>query len=206
MYARSTTFHTEPARMAAGIAYVHSDVTPALEAMEGCTGLSVIVSADTRRAIVTSGWRDEESRRASDERVTSLRARGAELFGSEPKVDQWEIAVLHRRHDTGAGAGLRATWTRTNPERIERSIDHYRMTLLPMLEELPGFCSASLFVDRSSGRAVSSVTYDTPEVMVSTRDQATAIRRTAVEENTLEVLEVVEFHVEAARLRAPETV
>lgn len=206
MYARSTTFLTEPTRMDDGVAYVRTEVGPTLEAIDGCTGLSMIVSTDRKRAIVTSGWRDEQAQRDSEPQAQPLRARGTEIFGTVAKVDVWEIAVLHRDHDTPPGGCLRATWTRVDPSRVERSIDNYRLTLLPLFEELPGFCSASLFVDRASGRAVSSVTYDGHDAMLRSRELATSMRRTAVEENALELLEVVEFTVDLARLRAPEMV
>ena len=206
MYARSTTFQSDPARLDDGIALVRDEVGPALEQMEGCTGLSMITDQTSGRAVISTAWRDEQALRDSEPRVLSLRARGTDVFGVAPKVDVWEIAVLHRVHETMPGSCLRATWTRTDPWRAERSIDNYRTTLLPMMEELPGFCSASLFVERASGRAVSSVTYDARDAMVSSRAMATAMRRTAVEENAVEVLEVVEFDVVIARLRVPETV
>ena len=51
----------------------------------------------------------------------------------------------------GCGAAcVRATWVKVSPDQIDRGIDFYKMTLLPALEELEGFCSASLLVDRAS--------------------------------------------------------
>lgn len=206
MYARSSTFQTDPERVAAGVGYVRDEVVPALEQLDGCTGLSLITHREQGRLIITAGWRDEDAMRASDERVRDLRARGGEIMQATPTVDVWEIAVLHRTQDVRPGACLRASWTRGDPARVDRTLDVYRGVVLPQLEELPGFCSASLFVERSSGRAVSSVTYASRQHMEDTRDAAATMRRTAVEENDLQVLEVVEFDVEIAALRVPETV
>lgn len=206
MYARSSTFHSDPSRIDEGIAFVRDEVAPALEEVAGATGLSLIVHRDSGRLIATSGWENMQALRDGDDRMRPLRERGAEILGAAPMVDVWEIAVLHRVRETGPGACLRASWLRVDPARIERSVDNYRSTLLPMMEELPGFCSASLFVDRATGRSVSSVTYADRAAMDTGREMAASMRRTAVAENDLQLLEVAEFEVERAHLRVPETV
>lgn len=206
MYARSSTFHSDPARIDEGIAFVRDEVAPALEAVAGATGLSLIVHRDSGRLIATSGWEDMQTLRDGDDRMRPLRERGAEILAAAPVVDVWEIAVLHRVGETGRGACLRASWLRVDPARLERSVDNYRSTLLPMMEELPGFCSASLFVDRATGRSVSSVTYVDTAAMDTGREMAASMRRTAVAENDLQLLEVAEFEVERAHLRVPVTV
>lgn len=45
---------------------------------------------------------------------------------------------------------------------VDHAVGTYRMVTLPAMENLERVCSASLFVDRQLGRAVSSVTDDTP--------------------------------------------
>ena len=206
MYARSSTFQTDPARVDAGVGYVRDEVVPVLEQLDGCTGLSLIANRAEGRLIITAGWRDEDAMRASDERVRGLRARGGEIMQAVPTVDVWEIAVLHRVQDVRPGACLRATWTRGDASHVDRTLEVYRSVVLPQLEELPGFCSASLFVERSSGRAVSSATYASRKDLEDSREAASTMRRTAVEENDLQLVEVVEFDVEIAQLRVPETV
>jgi hypothetical protein len=206
MYARSSTFQGEPGRMDAGIDFVRDRVMPSLQAIEGCIGVSQLVNRETGLTIITSAWRDEESLLNSDVMVTDLRERGADIMGGRPTVVVWEIAALHRIHESGPGACVRATWTQVDPAYAERSIDNYRMVLLPAMEDLPGFCSASLLVDRRTGRAVSSVTYATRDAMERSRDTASSMRRIAVEENQLHILEVGEFELALAHLRVPETV
>ncbi len=192
--------------MDAGVDFVRESVMPSLMQIDGCIGVSQIVNRATGRTIITSAWRDEESLLDSDAMVTDLRERGTDVIGGRPTVEVWEIAALHRVHESGPGACVRATWTHVDPVYVERSTDNYRMVLLPAMEELPGFCSASLLVDRRSGRAVSSVTYATRDAMERTRETATAMRRVAVEENDLHILEIGEFDLALAHLRVPETV
>ena len=55
------------------------------------------------------------------------------------KLDQWEIGVLHRDHQSNDGACVRATWIKVPPDQADRSMDFYRTSVLPSLEDLEGF-------------------------------------------------------------------
>ncbi|MEU4394550.1 antibiotic biosynthesis monooxygenase [Kribbella sp. NPDC023855] len=205
MYARSTTIMARPESIDAGMAEVRDSVMPMITQMEGCIGLSMLVDRSSGRCIVTSAWRSEEAMRATDEEVQPIRERiGEMLGGSSPQVDEWEIAVLHRDHQSAQGACVRVTWMQVDSADLDRAIDVYRLASLPRAEELAGFCSASLLVDRSSGRAVSSVTYDSLQAMESNRDAAAALRSAASKDAGAEVLDVGEFELALAHLRVPE--
>jgi len=78
--------------------------------------------------------------------------------------------------------------------------------LLPQIQEFEGFCSASLLVDRPSGSAVSSVTFDSHEAMQHTRSLAAVVREEGSREASGEVLDVAEFELALAHLRVPELV
>jgi hypothetical protein len=204
MYARTTTVQAQPSSIDAGIAHVRDTVMPALdEGVEGYTGLSLLVDRSSGRCIATSAWQSEEAMRASAESIRPIRY-PADVFGGTPDVEEWEIAVLHRDHRSRDGACVRATWVKVSPDQIDRGIDFYKMTLLPALEELEGFCSASLLVDRASGRAVASATFDSVEARDRNRDQLDRIRATGSQEVAAEVLDECDFELALAHLRVPE--
>ncbi|MGO9747517.1 MAG: hypothetical protein ACLPPT_15495, partial [Mycobacterium sp.] len=146
MYARSTTIQAQPSAIDAGIAHVRDTVMPALEGVDGYTGLSLLVDRSSGRCIPTSAGQAEAAMRASAESIRSIRDRAAEVFGGTAQVQEWEIAVLHRDHRSRDGACVRATWVKVDPDQIDRGIDLVKMTVLPALAELDGFCSASLMV------------------------------------------------------------
>jgi hypothetical protein len=206
MHARSTTFQAEPSRLDEGIRFVREEVMPSITGMEGCTGLSLMVDRSTGRCISTTAWHDEASLRASETSVQPLRDRGTELFGVRPTVDVWEIALLHRMGEAPEGACVRASWSRSDPADADRMIEMFRTTVLQELDDLPGFCSASLFVDRSSGRAVTSVTYASRDALAESRDRASQLRGRVMQEGQLQLLDVGEFDLVLAHLRVPETV
>ena len=176
MYARSSTVQAQPSAIDAGIAHVRDAVMPALGGIEGFTGLSLMVDRSSGHCIATSAWQSEQAMRASEQSVRPLRDRLAEILGGTAQVEEWEIAVLHRDHRSGEGSCVRATWVKVDPDQIDRGIDLFKMTVLPALAELEGFCSASLMVDRASGRGVSSAVYDSVDAMERNRGQLDRLR------------------------------
>lgn len=205
MHARSTTIMARPDSIDTGVAVIRDEVMPVLLGMNGCVGLSTLIDRTSGRCIATSAWQDEATMRASDERLRPLRSRLAEqMGGGEPMVEEWEIAVLHRDHTAREGSCARCTWVRFDPRQADRTVDVYRMAVLPRLEQLEGFCSASLLVDRRSGLAVGTASFDSHEALERTRDQAATVRERAVQEVSAEVVEVAEFELALAHLRVPE--
>jgi heme-degrading monooxygenase HmoA len=204
VYARSASIQAQPSSIDAVITYVRDEVMPALQAMEGYIGLSMLVDRESGRCITTSAWETEEALRDSTEQAAPLRERAAENFGGDVTVDQWEIGVMHRDHRSSEGACVRATWIRMPPDQADRAIDFYKTSVLPSLEGLEGFCSSSLLIDRESGRGVSSTTFDSREAMERNREQAKELRNTRTRELGADVLDVGEFDLALAHLRVPE--
>jgi heme-degrading monooxygenase HmoA len=206
MYARSNTFRAAPDKIDDLIAMCRDEVMPLVQGMDGCMGISMLADRETGRCIVTTAWGTEEAMRASDQGVRDSRGRAAQLAGGEAEVTEWEIAVMHRAHESHQGARTRVLWSRGDPGRLQDTIDQWRMRMLPRTEELPGFCSASLMVDRESGQAVLAVTYDSRETMTQATEQAKALREEFARAADREFTDVAEFDLVLAHLRVPETV
>ena len=208
MYARSTTIAGDPGSLDAAIAYMRDDVWPALQDMDGCIGLSMACDRETGRCIATSAWEDREAMRASADRVEPMRRTLMDRFGAggDLEVQEWEIAVLHRAHAAGDGACARITWSRGDPARADQLLDGYRSTLVPRIQEMPGFCSLSMFIDRDTGRAVGTVVFDGRAHMEETRDQARTLREEGGRIMGVDILDVAEMDLVLAHLRVPETV
>ncbi|OMC04013.1 hypothetical protein A5735_06410 [Mycolicibacter heraklionensis] len=204
MFARATSIHAHPSFIDEGITHVRGVVMPALADTEGCAGMSMLVDRDAGRCIITSSWLDEDTLRASEARAEHLRDRATAIFHATAEVSRWEIAAVRREHRSRRHAGVRVTWLRTDPEVCERMIDTYRLALMPELEDLHGFCSTTLLVDRHSGRAVSSVSFDDRAALVASRSGEQAIWARAVNDAGAEILEVAEFDLAIAHLNVPE--
>ncbi|HET6697665.1 MAG TPA: antibiotic biosynthesis monooxygenase [Nocardioidaceae bacterium] len=205
MYARTSMIQGDPAKADEAIAHVRDTVLPAVTAMPGCVGMSLLVDRGTGRAVATTAWESEEAMQATAEVVRPLRS-GAEqiLGGSASTVDTWEVSAVHRDHAVPDGACARVTWLHGEPGAVERAPDVFKMALLPKFQEMPGFCSASHMVDRAGGRWVGTVIFDSRQDLEASRDPAAALRQAATREIGATVDEVAEFEVALAHLHIPE--
>lgn len=206
MHARSTTVRSRGDTLDAGIAYVRDEVRPAIEAIDGCRGMSLLVDRESNSCIATSAWTDLEAMRASEPLIAPLRDRAAAVFGSTPQAREWEIAVLHREHQVPPGGHARVTWTRVPVGNLDGMLHLFRTSTLEQIEALPGFCSASLLIDRNSGDGALAVVYDDLHTLVASRSPAAALRADSLQETGAQLLDVAEFSIAFARLGVPETV
>lgn len=206
MYARSTTVRGDPQAVDDGIAMVRDDVMPAMERMEGCVGLSMMVDREHGTCIITSAWDSERAMRAWRDEVAAMRDRAAEILGGAAEVEEWEIGLLHREAISSQGACTRVTWSKTARHEIDHHLDVFRSRVLPQLEEIPGFCSASVLVNRETGRAATAVTYASREALEQSREAARGLREEATRLIRTEIHDIAEMELVLAHLRAPETV
>jgi quinol monooxygenase YgiN len=207
MHARSTSIRGNPTSLDAGIAYVRDEVLPAVQQAEGCIGLSMLTDRETGRCIVATAWADEHAMRATaaEDRTVQHRLLHT-LGGGHADVQEWEIAILHRDRPAGDGAGAQVTWARITPNHLDDLLDAYRSNLMPKLQELSGFCSVSMLVDRRNSRTVSVTSFETREGAALMRKHARALREQFARAMGAKFVDVAEMDLALAHLRVPETV
>lgn len=207
MFARSTMLTGDPARLEAGMAHTRDEVLPAVTAMDGCVGLSMLINRDSGRVIVTTSWTSEDAMHRTDDAVTQLRQRAVEVTGGhDVSVQEWEIAVMHREHEHMPGTMCRVTWLSCDPATIDQVMDHYRHTVLPSLESVDGFVSASMMVDRASGKCCGTARFSSQEALDSTREMSASMREQSGPGMGITFDDVAEFELAIAHLRVPELV
>ncbi len=204
MFTRSTTVDTTPDSIDRGIAHVQDEVLPAVTQMPGCVGMSMVVDRSSGRCIVATAWESEQAMTDSREKVRPLRDRAMEILGGTPQVEEWEVAVMHRKRHPGEGACARIVRFRMDPAHMDRAIDAYRMAALPTLDDLEGFCSASFMVNRDTGMAVSSAAYESRDALERTEERVQALRSRFGEESGAELLSVEMYDLVMAHLHVPE--
>jgi quinol monooxygenase YgiN len=206
MFARSTTIRGNPQNMDDGIGYVQDKVMPALSQMDGCVGLSMLGNRDSGMCIVTSAWADHDAMRRSADGVRPIRDRAGEMFGGMPEPREWEIAVLHRMHEVPEAASARVIWMMGDPDGVESMLDTFRMAMLARMDDLPGFCSVSMMVDRDSGETATAVVYENRDLMMTATGQAKTMREEFARRMGRRISDVQDFDTVMAHLRVPETV
>ena len=198
MFARSTTFHGRPENVAAGIRYVQNEAGPMLDKIDGCRGLSLLVDRPSGDCIATSSWEDEATMLASGESLHEIRERGRDILGGSMQIDSWDIAVMHRSHH---GECCRVSWLEGD---LDAMIGTFRTAILPRLEEMPGFCSASLLVNRTADIGCATTCWDTRAAMVASSSKADDLRQRAASDARGSIVEVHEFELAYAHLHVPE--
>ena len=113
---------------------------------------------------------------------------------------------MHRDHMAPEGSCCRVTWTQLEQGDPDAAMEAYRTHALPAVEGLRGFCSVSMLIDRTTGRACGTVAFETRADCEATREQAMAIREVAASAAGVMVTDVVEFELAIAHLRLPELV
>jgi quinol monooxygenase YgiN len=205
MHARSTTIKADPDNLDAGIAFTRDEVMPAIQQIDGCIGLSMLTDRESGRCIVTTSWADADAMRAATEDVHPIRLMQA-LGAQGLDIQEWEIAVLHRERPAGDGAGAQVTWARIAPNHLDDLLAAYRLNLLPKLQELPGFCSVSMLVDRRLGRTVSVTSFENRDAAGLVRKHARVLRDQFAQAMGAKIVDIAEMDLVLAHLHVPEAV
>jgi hypothetical protein len=207
VFARTTTIQADRSKVEDGIARVRDQVFPAVTAIDGCVGMSLLVDREAGRCIATTAWESEAAMQASAEQVKPLRADAEQSLGTtSSEVATWEVALMHRDHASPEGACARVTWLSGDEGLADRASDVYRAVILPTLQEWDGFCSANLMISRETGHIVGTVTFETRAQLEATREAAKDMRQRASERLQAVVDDVAEMEVAMAHLHVPELV
>jgi hypothetical protein len=207
MYARSTTIMAQTDRIDDGIRLVNDELMSMVTDIDGCMGLSLLVDRSTGRCIATSSWASEEAMRASREQLQPVRQRLLETMGGDSmEIQDWEIALVHRDHESPAGACARVTWGRPPADQLDAAVDAFKTNVLPLMEERDGFCSASMFMDREAGMLCGTISFDSMAAVEATREFAAERRVMMTERAGVQFVDIIECELPIHHLRVPELV
>lgn len=205
--ARSTTVMAKPDRIADGISLINDELMSMMTDIDGCMGVSLLVDRSSGRCIATSSWESEESMRASDAQLQPVRQRLLETLGGDGlEVQEWEIAIFHRDHESPAGACARVTWARPPAGQLDAAVDAFKTNVLPLLEDQDGFCSASMLIDRESGILCGTASFDSMATVEGNRQFGAEQRAKMAEQSGIEFVDVIECELAVHHLRVPELV
>ena len=85
-------------------------------------------------------------------------------------------------------------------------MDAFKTNVLPLLEGMDGFCSASMLIDREAGMLCGTVSFDSMARVEGNREFAAEQRARVTQQNGTEFMDVIECEVAVHHLRVPELV
>lgn len=203
MYMRVTTVHGDPSRIDAVVALVRDRVKPIVDRSEDGRGMSVLVDRAAGRVVGTSAWATEQARDASNAELAPLRAEAARLMAGTVRVAEYEVAVIEEVVQPGPGCWLRATGVAGEPASLREGIAQFQKAVIPALRGVPGFCGASLIVDRASGDAIGSTLWSSRATLEASRSLGSSLRSDAAAQTGTRVTGVAEYEMVLSAIKAP---
>ena len=109
MHARLTTIEGSPDKMDAATRHVQEQTLPQLQQMDGFKGFVALGDRQSGRLLGVAFWESEETLRATEEAVSSVRSGAAEATdGTVAGVEQYEVLVFEAP-STGPVSGVTDT-------------------------------------------------------------------------------------------------
>jgi quinol monooxygenase YgiN len=176
VFARHVYVTGDPRRIDEAIDVVRKDARELLAEQPGFAGVVAFADRDLGKLLVGSMWESEAARAESDERLREQRATMLAPFASSIAVDSYEVAAVHQVRRPEPGAGMRRLLMEADPAQVDRLVDTFKETAIPMLDSIPGFCRAMLFVDRARGRATVGLIYADRDALAASRSAAAGVR------------------------------
>jgi hypothetical protein len=196
VYARLTMVTGDPQRVDDLVAFVESDVRPAVEAQPGSRGVALFVNRASGAGGVCSFFGAAEDRDASAPVVKGLRDKAVELIEGTATVENFEVAVFNRIVPPGPGAWLRIVRTHNDDlSTVDAAIEQFKTITLPALTTVPGLCSVLLFTDRETGNAATSTSWADASALGASRDTTMNIRSEALARSGLSLISVEEYEL-----------
>jgi len=176
MYVRVNDVSVEPARVDDLIRFVESEVLPVSKQQPGTSGLAMGVDRESGRCSIVSFWDDLDAVHASEANVSGLRDEAMRRFGATFDVTVHEVVEMRMAEPPQPGCWNRVSMLDVDPSEMDAAIDAFRVSTLPALEAMTGFCAAMLNVDRERGQAVAVTTWRDHDALRAGTERATTLR------------------------------
>jgi heme-degrading monooxygenase HmoA len=175
MFARHLYVLVDPRRIDEAIAATQKKGREMLREQPGYSGMAMFADRDLGKLLIASIWDSEQACRDSDEALRERRAELLRPFAATVSVDIFEIASVHRVRDSGEGAAMRRHVLEHEAADADRLIEAFNSRAADR-ESVPGFCRATVFVDRSRGRSVIGLIYADREALIGSRSVSAEVR------------------------------
>lgn len=176
MHVRLNLVTADPAKLYDVVDYVRHDVRAMLEGRPGNMGMSLLVNDPLGIAIVESYWFSGDAMRESEHSVAASRAEALHRGAATVSVERFVVASSARAARPGPGAGVRLTRVESEPGGVDRMITAYEDIALPRLTQTDGFCGATLYTDRGTGRGIRETVWRDPMALTASRSTAADVR------------------------------
>lgn len=204
MYSRMTTIKGDADRIDALIDYVEQTVRPLIDDLPGSLGLAMFLNRDTGLVVVTTLWATAADRSASDVALAPIRGEASKILVGQAQPEDLELIAGAFCKPAQPGFWNHTTRLRVDAGRMHELEPSFRGAILPGLQDLPGFCTATCLADRARGVVLVATTWDSREHLAGSRASADALRTSMLGALDAQVIGVAETQVAIAGIRRPQ--
>lgn len=195
MHARLTFYTADPARLGEVVRHREHDVREVLTHEPGYRGMSVLVNDNLGVALVAAYWAGEKEMHSND--ATFVRpVHDAAFFGATVSVEHYEVARFVHAAPARPGAAVTLTRLGTEPASPADVLAVYGGIELGRLAESDGFCTAVLFVDPQSGRALIETIWRDVPALAAASSVAAGHRLEAAADGTVTVRGLEQYRLD----------
>jgi quinol monooxygenase YgiN len=203
MYGRATIVDGKPEQVEAGLHFLRHEVEPLVRSLPGCQGMSVLADRTSGRVVVLSAWTDEASREASTGVLMPLRQQASAILGGDARAESWELVGMHQQGPDQPGFVTRSVLMSGQPAQIEQALALFQDQVVPQVQQLAGFNTITLLVDRDHGLLRVATTYVDRASADAAREPGAAIRGAIAQEIGLVTQSVEDLEIISVGISGP---
>ena len=167
----------DPLRLGEAISYIMSEVRPVLEQQPGSLGTLLLIDPEAGAMRFESFWASKGALADSEDMIIASVREAAPRAGEKVTRERYEVQVFERDARLRGGQGVRVTPMKVEPSKlanVEDAVAWYGDTVVPQLAETGGFRAALLYVDWASGAVISTIVWQDPDALATSRSAARA--------------------------------
>jgi quinol monooxygenase YgiN len=202
MWVRATRLRSAPSALGTLIDEFITVTAPKVKAIDGNVGAVLAVNREEGRATALTYWRDRAALDASETAATGLRtATAAKGDATVESVERLEQVLIERVAPSEVGHFIRANRFRADPARADEGIENLRQQTIPTLRTVSGFRAVVCGIDRESGRAVISTTWDSLDALRASEAAVSSARQETMDhfgatDLSIQILESVYLEIQ----------
>ncbi|WP_395296953.1 hypothetical protein ACF9IK_28580 [Kitasatospora hibisci] len=175
MYVRTGYFTGDPGRIDRTLGALDTESVGLLSAQPGYRGYGLFANRELGVIMMGSWWDSAQHERDSAERLRQRRDELLAQFAGSAAIEVLEAAAVSPPAPVAPGGGFRLVRFDFDPERGDELVEGFRAGALPALQQMDGFVSAALLLNRAVARgSVGAVFADRAALAASRAPQAAA--------------------------------
>ncbi|MEV7025668.1 antibiotic biosynthesis monooxygenase [Kitasatospora sp. NPDC093558] len=180
MFVRTVYATGHPDRIDRTLDGLRVEAVGLLSPQPGYIGYGLYADRTVGKIVMSSWWASAQAERDSDQELGERRAELLAPLAGTVTTEVWEAVAVAPPGEAGPGAGFRLSRADVDPAKVDAAAESFRDRVLPVVEKMPGFVTAAMLADRTTGRLSVGAIYADQETFAASRGPTADSRAQAV--------------------------